>query len=127
MTVEESRIGAITEDLREELSFLIEDVGVGSVRLFSEGKLGPALVDELSRLGPHDVALLPLPADVLESVSRLLDYGRGRIDGGLRGVILTSEGGCECSLLRPRIYGAGWDPACGASIRWLDSSTPKLG
>jgi hypothetical protein len=89
----EPRIAATTEELKEELAFLLEQEGVGSVRVFSERLSGPALIEELALLGPEDVALLPLPADVQTSVSRSLDYGRGRLVGRPRGVILTSEAG----------------------------------
>ncbi|MEP7122986.1 MAG: hypothetical protein ABJE95_18810 [Byssovorax sp.] len=91
--VDESEIVATTEDLRKEFAFLLEDEGLGSVSVFSEGKSGPALVDELAGLGPDNVALLPLPANLHESVSRSLDYGRGRIPGSLRGAIITSDAG----------------------------------
>lgn len=93
MIVEETQLDDTTEELREELSFLLEDEGVGSVRVFSAHHDGAALVAQIALLGPDDVALLPLPADALELVSRSLDYGRGRLVGGPRGVILTSEVG----------------------------------
>jgi len=118
--VEESEIVATTEDLRKEVTFLIEDEGVGSVSDFSEAKPAPALVDALSRLGPDDVALLPLPANLHESVSRSLDYGRGRIPGGVRGVIITSDAGVQAlaaeapnfwSWVGPRVWTL--DPRAG--------------
>ena len=88
--VEEAKISTTTEELREELSFLLEDEGAGSARVFSEHELGPALVDELARLGPEDVALLPRPPKVAP-VSRALDYGRACLAGRASGVIVTSE------------------------------------
>ncbi len=91
LLVEEHEIEATTEELREELSFLLEDEGVGSVRVFSGGQTGPTLVEELARLEPDDVAVLPLPVDRAEEVSRSLDYGRARLVGRPRGVIVTAE------------------------------------
>ncbi len=93
LVVEEPKLDATTEALREELSLLLEDEGVGSVRVFWARQSGTALVEQLAFLGPNDVALLPLPADVLESISPFLDYGRGRLVERSRGVILTSEAG----------------------------------
>jgi hypothetical protein len=91
LVVEEPRIATTTEELRDELAFLLEDEGVGNVRLFAEPPPGPALVDELARMGPEDVALLPLTADRIAPASRSLEYGRVPLDRGPRGVIVTSE------------------------------------
>jgi hypothetical protein len=91
LVVEELQIDATTEELREELAFLIEEEGIGSVRVFSDHQPGPALIEELAHLGPEDVALLPLAADRIAQVSRSLDYGRARLVGHPRGVILAAE------------------------------------
>lgn len=91
LVVDEPRIDATTEELKEELAFLLEDEGVGSVRVFAEQLRGPMLVDELARLGPDDVALLPLSAERVAPVCRALDFGRARLVGGPLGVIVTAE------------------------------------
>ena len=92
--VEETRLDETTEALREELSFLLEeDEGGGIVQVLSKHHAGPALIAQIALLKLDDVVLLPLPFDVVESVARALDYERGRLLGGPRGVILTSETG----------------------------------
>jgi hypothetical protein len=90
--VEESQIGATTRDLEEELTVLLDAEGSGSVRTFS-GRDPELLIEELAGLGAEDIVLLPLPAAMVLTVSRALDYGRTRLVGGPRGVILTSEAG----------------------------------
>lgn len=95
VVVEEARIDATTRRLEEELTFWIEEEGVGSVRVFSERHTAPALVEELAGMTPEDVALLPLSADVIVPVSRVLDYERARLSGRPRGVIITSEAGLQ--------------------------------
>ncbi|XYH92605.1 hypothetical protein ACMHYB_32605 [Sorangium sp. So ce1128] len=81
VVVEEARIDATTRMLEEELTFWIEEEGVGSVRVFSERHAAPALREELACMTPEDVALLPLSADVIVPVSRALDYERTRLSG----------------------------------------------
>ncbi len=93
LIVDEHQIEATTQDMAEELAFLLEDEGAGSVRVLGGSNEGHALVKELSGLKPEDVALLPLPAEVIASVSRSLDYERGRLVGGPRGLLITSEAG----------------------------------
>ncbi|XXT14445.1 hypothetical protein WME94_29780 [Sorangium sp. So ce429] len=95
VVVEEARIDATTRMLEEELTFWIEEEGVGSVRVFSERHAAPVLVEELACMKPEDVALLPLSADVIVPVSRALDYERARLSGRPRGVIITSEAGLQ--------------------------------
>lgn len=91
--VEESQIDAITRDLEEELTVLLDAEGLGSVRAFSGRDPGSVIVEDLASLKSEDVALLPLPADMVLTVSRALDYGRARLLGGPKGVIITSEAG----------------------------------
>lgn len=137
VVVEEARIAATTEDLREELAFLLEDEGAGSVRVLSEQKLGPAIVDELAGLEPEDVALLPLPAPKVAEVCRALDYGRARLVGRAGGVIVTSPEGVKVlaaeapslwSWIGPRVWGV--DPGAGvldveARLRSLREGTGR--
>ena len=118
--VEEAVLDETTEELREELSFLLEDEGAGSVRVFAASRAGLGLVDQIALLGPDDIALLPLRADIVASVARSLDYGRGRLVGRSRGVILTSAAGVRTlaaeapnfwSWVGPRVWSV--DPRAG--------------
>lgn len=120
LLVEEPQIGATTRELVEELSFLIEDDGAGSVQVVEAGRSGAMLVEEIARLGPDDVALVPLPADRIKLAARSLDYERGRLVSGPRGVILTSEAGVRVlaaeapsfwSWIGPRVWTL--DPSAG--------------
>jgi hypothetical protein len=120
VVAEEPRIETTTEELREELAYLLEDDGVGSARVLAERQSGPALVEELARMGPEDVALLPLPLETIVSVSRSLDYWRGRLVGHPRGVIVTSEASVQVlaaeapnfwSWVGPRVWNL--DPGAG--------------
>jgi len=120
VVVDEARIDATTQALEEELTFWLEEEGIGSVRVFSERRPPPALVEELVRMTPEDVALLPLPADIIGPVSRSLDYERARLAGHPRGVILTSEAGLQTlaaeapnlwSWVGPRVWHV--DPLAG--------------
>lgn len=115
VVVEETRLDETTEALREELSFLLEeDEGGGSVRVLSGHQAGSALIAQIALLNLEDVVLLSLTADVVESVARSFDYERGRLVGGPRGVILTSEAGVRAlaseapnfwSWIGPRVWG----------------------
>jgi hypothetical protein len=95
VVVDEARIGATARALEEELTFWLDEEGVGSVRVFQERLPAPALIEELARMTSEDVALLPLPADIIVPVSRSLDYERARLAGRPRGVIVTSEAGLQ--------------------------------
>ncbi len=121
VVVEEARLDATTQALAEELTLLLEDEGTGSVRILSELQAGPALIEELAGLEPQDVALLPLPADMIVSAAHALDYGRGQLVGRPRGVILTSEAGVRVlaadapnfwSWVGPRVW-HNLDPLAG--------------
>lgn len=93
--VDDDRIGETTRALEEELTFWLDEEGMGSIRVFTERGSPAALVEELVGMMPKDVALLPLPADVIGPVSRSLDYARARLSGHPRGVIVTSESGLQ--------------------------------
>lgn len=106
LVVEEARIGATTQALARALDSLLGEDGTGAARVFSERRTGPVLIEELTHLGPLDVALLPLPANVVEPLSRSLDYGRGRLIGRPRCVIVTSEAGVrQIASLAPHLWG----------------------
>ena len=120
MVVDEARIDATTRELEEELTFWLDEEGIGSVRVFPERRATAALVEELARMMPEDVALLPLPADIIVPVSRALNYERARLAGRPRGVILTSEAGLQAlaaeapnlwSWVGPRVWHI--DPLAG--------------
>ncbi|WP_437638369.1 hypothetical protein [Sorangium sp. So ce854] len=95
VTVDEADIHAATRALEEELIFWLDEEGTGSVRVFAECSSPPKLVQELACMLPEDVALLPLPLDLVVPVCGYLDYARGRLTGQPRGVILTSEPGVQ--------------------------------
>lgn len=95
VVAEEHRRDATAEELREELSFMLEEEGVGSAHLLSEVPSGPMLIDQLARMKPEDVALLPLPEDRIDVAIQPLEYERTRLLGGPSGVILTSEAGLQ--------------------------------
>jgi len=95
VVVSESQINAVTEELKEEFEFLVDDDDAGRVQVFSESQSGSALVASVARMGPDDVALLPLPVSTLASVAHSLDYRRGRLLERARGVIVTSAAGVQ--------------------------------
>jgi hypothetical protein len=93
LVVEEAWLDAAAQEMAKELTLSLQEEGTGKARIFTESQAGPRLVEEIAGLEPGDVALLPLPANIIESVSHALDYGRGRLLGHPRGMILTSEAG----------------------------------
>lgn len=106
LVVEEARIGAAARSMASALVSLLGEEGDGTAQVFSEGHVGPALIEELTRLGPGDVALLPLSANLVEPVSHTLDYWRGRLLGRPRGVIVTSEAGLrQMATEAPHFWG----------------------
>lgn len=120
VAVDESQIDSTAHDLAEELTYLLEEEGVGTLHVFAERPVEPTLVEEIAGLRPDDVALLPLTADVVDSVSGALDYGRIRLVGGPRGVLVTSEAGVRIlaakapnfwSWVGPRVWSI--DPRAG--------------
>ncbi|WP_437590077.1 hypothetical protein [Sorangium sp. So ce1000] len=95
VVVDEARIDAATRALEEELAFWLEEEGAGRVQVFTGRHSPSALIEELTRMTPEDVALLPLPAAVIGPACRSLDYERARLAGHPRGVLLTSEAGLQ--------------------------------
>jgi hypothetical protein len=92
--VGEEEITPTARELEQELRFLLEDEGhAGGTRVFAASEPGPSLVADLTRLAPGDVALLPLPQDILAPVARELDYARDRLRDGPAGVIITTDTG----------------------------------
>lgn len=93
--VGEEQIEVTARELEEELSFLLEEGEAGSVRVFAESRAASSLVEDLTRLAPGDLALLPLRKAAVAQVARALDYARGRLSGGPTGVIITSGAGVQ--------------------------------
>ena len=106
LVVEEARISVATWEMASALASLLKEEGLGAPRVFSERRAGPVLIEELAHLRPGDVARLPLPANLIEPVSQALDYGRGRLLGHPRGMIVTSEAGVrQIAAQAPHFWG----------------------
>lgn len=93
VVVEPSQINTIVEQFREEFVFLMDDDNAGTLRVFAPPLDQNAVVEELAQLKPEDIAILPLSAELLESIARVLDYRRGRLIGRAKGVIVTDDAG----------------------------------
>ncbi len=86
-----AELPATASELADELTFLLEDDQVGTVHVLREAITERSLFEALAKLNCLDFVLLPVTVDQMATVAPLLDYGRSRLLGGPRGVVLTSE------------------------------------